>query len=525
MIGAHGRGHANSATGATCFRAAWAGAAPRPSGWPRTRCWSARSRSRCSPRGSPPTRAGSRASAGRPAWQQGSPTRIWSPSMTSRAERASLHRHGAHAGRVPLGSPPGGRRVGPRRPRARSPLRARVAIHSGRDHPPRHQAGERALRPRRNRMPDRLRRRAARGRDLADADRPHSGHRPLHGARAVAGPPRRRADGPLRRGHRAAASDRQRRARADPRPDRAPRRRGARRPAGIGARPRWPRWVEPSPRRRRRSSRTIARRPRRRAPWSSSPRHGRIAARRSRALRCWPSSPSSQSRRPSVAGTTIPRQDPAAQRRRATRRKATPDSGNGDSGSGSGGGSGPEKQVSNETPPAVDPVALDQEGRALIDAGRPGGGDPDPRSRRSTITPRTRATSTTPTPSTTSATRCSWPAAPTRRSRTSRSDMTFDDGQLDTVQATLDEAHEAAGVSSGGGGEGKTGEGPARPGEEGRLGPVAQGEACLGVDAERPAGVLPRPALDDLALRARSASSRATRPRSATRSASASMAG
>jgi len=137
--------------------------------------------------------------------------------------------------------------------------------------------------------------------------------------------------------------------------------------------------------------------------------------------------------------------------------------GNGDSGSGSGGGSGPEKQVSNETPPAVDPVALDQEGRALIDAGDPEAAIPIlqqavdyyPEDSRDinyaySLYNLGEALLLAGRPD---------EAIPYLEKR-----MTFDDGQLDTVQATLDEAYEAAGVSSGGGSEGKPEKVP--PGQE-----------------------------------------------------------
>ncbi len=121
--------------------------------------------------------------------------------------------------------------------------------------------------------------------------------------------------------------------------------------------------------------------------------------------------------------------------------------------------------MSNETPPAVDPVALDQEGRALIDAGDPEAAIPIlqqavdyyPEDSRDinyaySLYNLGEALLLAGRPD---------EAIPYLEKR-----MTFDDGQLGTVQATLDEAYEAAGVSSGGGSEGKPEKEKAPPGQE-----------------------------------------------------------
>jgi eukaryotic-like serine/threonine-protein kinase len=119
----------------------------------------------------------------------------------------------------------------------------------------------------------------------------------------------------------------------------------------------------------------------------------------------------------------------------------------GNSGKGSGG-----EPTTATTTTTVDPIALDREGKALIDAGQPERAIPIleqavnyyPEDSRDinyaySLYNLGEALLLAGRPD---------EAIPYLEKR-----MTFDDGQLDTVQATLDEARAAAGDSSGEGGE------------------------------------------------------------------------
>ena len=109
----------------------------------------------------------------------------------------------------------------------------------------------------------------------------------------------------------------------------------------------------------------------RRARSSSRPRAAPIVARRSRAWRSWPWSLPSRSRRRSAAATTAgTRAQSRLPRAAASTDEKPKESGSEDKGSG---GSGRARRIAEATPAAtsVDPVALDREGKALIDAGQP----------------------------------------------------------------------------------------------------------------------------------------------------------